>query len=133
MTPSQLLSGRTPSDFVSLTARPAWYRFGRGRATHMRCLRRASASEIAQAEREGGGSLAWPGWRHPTPGSGRRDALRELASELRDVFHRRPNSAPLLATRSLVNIETMRCYEAYLGILQRADFDRHHASTPSAR
>lgn len=63
----------------------------------------------------------------PPPGTGWRDALRQLAGGLRDVFHRHPNSAPLLATRSFVNIETLRCYEAFLDVVRRAGFDRRRA------
>lgn len=61
------------------------------------------------------------------PGADWHAALRELGDGLREVFHRHPNTAPLLVTRSFINVEALRCYETYLNVLQRVGFDRRRA------
>lgn len=66
----------------------------------------------------------------PTPSNPRvgwRRALRELAWGLLDLFRRHPKSAPLLVLREFVNLQSLRCYDAYLTVLQRAGFDRRAA------
>lgn len=66
----------------------------------------------------------------PTPSSSRigwRRALRELAWGVLDLFRRHPKSAPLLVLREFVNLESLRCYDAYLTALQRTGFDRSGA------
>lgn len=63
----------------------------------------------------------------PTPSSPRvgwRRALRELGWGLLEVFRRHPKSAPLLVLRDFVNLQSLRCYDTYLTVLQRTGFDR---------
>ena len=63
----------------------------------------------------------------PTPTNphvGWRRALRELAWGLLEVFRRHPKSAPLIVLREFVNYQSLRCYDAYLKVLQRTGFDR---------
>lgn len=58
------------------------------------------------------------------PRVGWRRALRELAWGVLDLFRRHPKSAPLLVLREWVNVQSLRCYDAYLTVLQRTGFDR---------
>lgn len=63
----------------------------------------------------------------PDPNGDWREALRVLAEGLRTVFRRHPNAAPLLATRNFISVAALRCYDAYLQILQAAGFQRRAA------
>lgn len=60
----------------------------------------------------------------PNPAAGWREALREFAGGLYQVFRQHPIVAPLMATRNFVNVEVLHRYQAYLELLQRAGFDR---------
>ncbi|MDE3073857.1 MAG: TetR/AcrR family transcriptional regulator C-terminal domain-containing protein [Chloroflexota bacterium] len=63
----------------------------------------------------------------PDPAADWRDALRELAQGLRDLVHRHPKAAPLLVSRNFINASALRCWDAYLQVLQRAGFERQRA------
>jgi AcrR family transcriptional regulator len=63
----------------------------------------------------------------PDPACEWRDALRQLAHGLRDVFRRHPLAAPLLVTTNCINAGALRCLDAYREVLQRAGFERRQA------
>lgn len=63
----------------------------------------------------------------PDPDGDWRDALQQLAEGLRAVFRDHPRAAPLLATRNFLNAAALRCYDAYLRVLQGAGFERRAA------
>jgi TetR/AcrR family transcriptional regulator, tetracycline repressor protein len=72
--------------------------------------------------------LLWAGFpASPDPDGGWRDTLRLLAEAIRAVFRRRPRAALLLATRNFLNMAALRCYDAYLRLLQAAGFERRAA------
>jgi len=63
----------------------------------------------------------------PAPAAEWADALRDLAYAIRDLFHRHPNTAPLLAARNFVNAHVLGCYQEYVALLERAGFERRGA------
>ena len=63
----------------------------------------------------------------PPPDAEWSDALRALAYAIRDVFHRHPNTAPLIAARNFVNAHVLRCYDGHVRLLERAGFERRAA------
>lgn len=63
----------------------------------------------------------------PAPRLGWRRALRELAQSLLTLFRQHPKSAPLLVQRPFLNHPSLRCYDAYMALLQRQGFPRRDA------
>ncbi|MGH2468699.1 MAG: TetR/AcrR family transcriptional regulator C-terminal domain-containing protein, partial [Chloroflexota bacterium] len=64
---------------------------------------------------------------NPGPEADWRQALGELAGGLRALFQRHPKVAPLLVSRNFINASALRCWDAYLQVLQRAGFERQRA------
>jgi AcrR family transcriptional regulator len=56
-----------------------------------------------------------------------RAALRRFAASLRDLVHRHPAAAPLLASRHILPARTLDVVGAYLRVLRSAGFDARRA------
>lgn len=66
----------------------------------------------------------------PMPPAGEadwRDALRGLATSLREVIRRHPAAAPLLVSRPVMPARRLEVIDAYLGVLLRAGFPAERA------
>ncbi len=63
----------------------------------------------------------------PAEGTGWRDALRDLAAEIRALILRHPAAAPLLVSRQIMTTRQLQQVDGYLGLLMRQGFTEDRA------